>query len=440
MSRFRRWGGGLLISFASVAQAQQPVPPTNPSPAPIVEAQPEQPRNSGLDSHSLPAEINEVITTGTILNRRGPTPVSDVRFLMDDLGLAQLFGDSGIRTFGWADSGYTYSSGGSGLQATQPRLNRFGNEFTMNEIGLVLQKPLKQDQWDWGFNVRYFAGANAAIGQPKGGIDDPPGNDRFSQDFRDLFLSAHIPILTDGGVNVQIGRMNTIIGWNGFLAPYRPLPSSDYQFFYSQDGAFTGLLAEVVVNDRLNIWNGVTLGANTFFTKRSDNSYCYIGQVNYWLQEEKKTRLTASTYLGPDAIFAAPGMNGDFVSMVELRIQQNWTERFMQVVQSNFGWDTNTPVGTGSWFGVYTLGIYNLTAKWDAIARADWFRDVRGTRTGFDTDFSAVSLGLNFHPNKYLEFRPEIRGDFAGQPAFGGGGNATDKSQLMLALTALAKF
>jgi len=322
----------------------------------------------------------------------------------------------------------------------QPRLNRYGDEFLLNQIGLVIQKPLAQDRFDWGFNMRYFAGADAALGQPKGGIDDPPGNPRFGQDFRDLYLSAHLPIITEGGVNVKVGRMNTIIGWNGYLAPYRPLPSSDYQFFYSQDGAFTGFLTQLIVNDRLDIWNGMTLGANTFFTKRSANSYCYIGQVNYWLTSEQRTRLTASTYLGPDAIFAAPGLNGDFVSMVEGRIQHAWSERFMQVVQTNFGWDSNTPRGTGSWYGVYTLGIYHLTCEWDVISRADWFRDVRGTRTGFDTDYAAVTLGVNWHPNTWMEIRPEIRGDFAGQPAFGGGGGSLNRNQLTGVLSALIKF
>ena len=33
-----------------------------------------------------------------------------------------------------------------------------------------------------------------------------------------------------------------------------------------------------------------------------------------------------------------------------------------------------------------------------------------------------MTLGFNWHPNKFLEIRPEIRGDFAGEPAFGGGG------------------
>lgn len=400
---------------------------------------PQYSAGSGLDSHSLPAEIAEILSP-TATPGLGPTPVADVRFLMDQLGLANLFGDSGIRMFGWVEGGYTGSSSGSGLMSVEPRQNRYGNEFLLNQIGLVLQKPLKQDQFDLGFNIRYFAGADAALGQPLGGIDDPPGNPRFSHDFRDLFLSAHLPILTEKGVNVQVGRMNTIIGYNGFLAPYRPFYSSDYQFFYSQDGAFTGALAEIVVNDRLDIWSGVTLGANTFFEKRSDNSICYIGQVNYWVQDEKITRLTGSVYAGENAIFAAPGLAGDFDTIVELRLQQNWSRRFTQVVQSNMGWASNTSVGLGSWYGVYTIGIFHLTEQWDALTRGEWFRDVRGTRTGFDTDYSAITLGLNWHPNKFLEVRPELRGDFAGTEAFGAGGPPTHRSQFTGVISALVKF
>ena len=147
--------------------------------------------------------------------------------------------------------------------------------------------------------MRYFAGSDAALGAAKGGIGFPPGNPQFGQDFRDLYLSAHLPILTDGGVDVKVGRMNTIIGYNGFLAPYRPFYSSDYQFFYSQDGAFTGFLTDLHVNSRLDIWNGMTLGANTFFTLRSNDSYCYIGQVNYWVTDEKRTRLDSLGLLRP---------------------------------------------------------------------------------------------------------------------------------------------
>ena len=253
---------------------------------------------------------------------------------------------------------------------------------------------------------------------PKGGIGYPVGNSHFGQDFRDLYLSAHLPIVTDGGVDFKIGRMNTIIGYNGFLSPYRPFYSSDYQFFYSQDGAFTGFLTDLHVNDRLDIWNGMTLGANTFFTLRTRDSFCYIGQINYWLQEAKRTRLTASVYCGPHALFAAPGLSGTYDAMVELRVQQDWSPRFTQVLQSNMGWDANTPVGTGSWYGVYLISIAHLTTQVDVLCRAEWFDDVKGTRTGIDTNYSEVTLGLNWHPFRCLEFRPEIRGDFAGAPGF----------------------
>jgi hypothetical protein len=394
----------------------------------------------GLEPESLPAELAEDDVQAPSAPRLGPTPVADVGFLMNNLGLGNLFGDRGIRTFGWVEGGYSGASTGPGLLSVQPRQNRFGNEFLLNQIGLVLQKPLNQDEFDLGFNIRYFAGADAALGAPKGGIDDPPGNPRFGQDFRDLNLSAHLPILTEGGMDVKVGRMNSIIGYNGFLAPYRPFYSSDYQFFYSQDGAFTGALTNLHVSDRLEIWNGVTLGANTFFTKRSENSICYIGQINYWLTDEKRTRLTGSVYTGPDSVFAAPGLAGNFATTVELRVQHNWSEYFTQVVQSNMGWDANTPVGTGAWYGLYTIGIRHLNCTWDVLARVDWFDDVNGTRTGIATNYEEVTLGLNWHPSKFIEFRPEIRGDFAGQPAFGNNGAHTDRSQLTGGVSTLIKF
>jgi hypothetical protein len=394
----------------------------------------------GLEAESLPGELLEDISNATSNLRLGPTPVSSARILMDTLGVGNLFGDSGIRTFGWVEGGYTGASTGRGLISVEPRTNRFGDEFLLNQIGWAIQKPLKQDQFDWGFNMGYFAGSDAALGAAKGGIGWPAQNSKFGQDFRDLYVQFHLPVLTDGGVDLKVGRMNTIIGYNGFLAPYRPFYSSDYQFFYSQDGAFTGFLFDWHVNKQLDIWSGMTLGANTFFTLRSNNSYCYIGQVNYWLTEEQKTRLTASVYTGPNSIFAAPNLGGTDDTTVELRVQHNWNARFMQVLQNNMGWDRNTPVGTGSWYGLYLISIYHLDTDWDLQCRAEWFDDVKGTRTGVNTDYAEVTLGLNWHPIKYVEIRPEIRGDFSGAPAFGVNGAHTDRSQLSGGVSFLVKF
>ena len=441
-----------LLAAPAVTESQEAFrPPGVPSPPAVlapgttgvvtaVPAESTNPYERGLEAESLPAEIEEDLATGRVVPRFGPKPVSDVNFLMDYLRFRELFGDTGLRTFGWLESGYTGASPGTGQLSVQPRQNRFGNEMVVSQIGWVLQKPLSTDEFNLGFNIRYFAGADAALGQPKGGIGTTITSNRFSQDFRDLYLSAHLPILTDGGMDFKIGRMNTIIGYNGFLAPYRPFFSSDYQFFYAQDGAFTGFLTNLHVSDRLEIWNGMTLGANTFFVTRSAHSYCYIGQINYWLTDERRTRLTASVYEGPDAIFAAPGLNGTFVNMVELRVQQNWSERFTQIIQNNMGWDVNTPVGTGSFYGLYTIGIYHLTEYLDLQGRAEWFDDPQGTRTGVRANYEEVTLGLNWHPIKYLDIRPEIRGDFASAPAFGVNGEHRYSDQLTGAISFLVKF
>ena len=37
--------------------------------------------------------------------------------------------------------------------------------------------------------------------------------------------------------------MGTIIGCESAMAAYRPFYSNDYQWYYSEDGAFTGALA-----------------------------------------------------------------------------------------------------------------------------------------------------------------------------------------------------
>src|SRR5262249_9612961 len=134
------------------------LPPTV-TPEPSVPPEPSR-RAGGLEGESLPAELAEdVAAAAPAAPKLGPTPVADVRFLMETLGLEELFGDSGIRTFGWIEAGYTGASTSQGLLSVQPRQNRFGDELLFNQLGLVLQKPLQQDQFDIGFNIRYFAGA-----------------------------------------------------------------------------------------------------------------------------------------------------------------------------------------------------------------------------------------------------------------------------------------
>src|SRR5262245_20241510 len=139
----------------------------------------------GLEAESQPAAIAEDIYQAFPVPRLGPTPVANVRLLMNLLNLQGLEEWSNIRTFGWVEGGYTGASVGPGLLSVQTRQNRFGDEFLLNQIGWVIEKPLREDRSDIGFMMRYFVGAGAALGAPRGGIDSSP-RPRSGQYFPDL--------------------------------------------------------------------------------------------------------------------------------------------------------------------------------------------------------------------------------------------------------------
>jgi hypothetical protein len=104
------------------------------------------------------------------------------------------------------------------------------------------------------------------------------------------------------------------------------------------------------------------------------------------------------------------------------------------------GWDSGTPVGTSGAYGVYTIGLFHLTNTLDINGRAEWFDDAQGTRTGIKANYVGVTGGINFHPFRWLEFRPEIRGDFADAPAFGRNGTHNYRDMLTGGISFLTKF
>jgi Putative beta-barrel porin-2, OmpL-like. bbp2 len=428
-------GLAILLGGSVVARGQAPLPNDGSAPPSAIKSEIKKDSTpvDGKGPQAAPVTIIE--TPQAEEPPLGPTAPEDVKLFMNS-PFGDHLNEHGIRLYGWLDGGYTYSSTGPGLLATEPRENRYGNEILGNQAAIVLEKTLRQDEFNIGFNATLYGGADAALLRPLGGFTttDP----RFGVDFRQLYISAHLPVLTDGGVDLKVGRMGTIIGYESALAPYRPLYSNDYQWFYSEDGAWTGALANLHVNKQLDVLAGVTMGANTFFTMRGQ-SPCFIGQINYWLQEEKKTMVTASVHVGDQAIFAAPGLAGNLDTVVEFRIFHNWSKYLSQVVQTNMGWDQDIPgVGTGSWYGVHTIIMYHLTEKVDLTLRPEWFEDVQGTRIGVKGNFEEVTLGFDYHPCKYVSFRPEVRGDWSENPAFGPQGDK--KNQLTAAFEVLLKF
>lgn len=429
-------------------------PPSRPSAPPSVSPTTPllRPFGSGTTNPGTPSSLSPLMASGmeNDLDRRravnqmqghghivlsqpggsefGPTP-------FDKVGILQkwLFGDlaeeAQIKASGWAEFDYTYRSTGKGLTMVAPVMNTFGNEFLAREVGWWIQKPLDEEKLSWGFNMIFFGGSDAAFINPTRGWFQSGGEpDRhFWAQFTDLNLILHLPFLTEGGIDIKAGRQTTILGPYGALSWQRPFASSDMAWFVMEEGRFTGVTAIWHISKQLFWYNGIEIGGwGTFFGSFRDYTHNYITNLTYWLDEDaKKTKVWTTLLTGPTSPY-----NTGNTTVFELGFLHNWTNRFWQVVDFQtltsyapiFG--TPIPGYKQSSYDVYTYWGYHLTREWDLNGRLDWFRDVNGLGYpgGYgipNTHYIALTLGPNYHPNRWLQFRPEIRYDHATNPAYG---------------------
>jgi Putative beta-barrel porin-2, OmpL-like. bbp2 len=349
-----------------------------------------------------------------------PENIKLARSLLSPNALTDWAATHRLRFFGWVNGGYTWSSTGSGLLRVEPRANRYGNEWLLDQAAFVLERTLNEEAWSWGFRSEFYMGADAALLHPINGFG-PSDNPRFSSDFRQAYFSIHAPILTDGGVDFKLGRQYVPLGYETTMAPYRPMYSLAYAWIYSQNGATTGATATIHVTPRLDMIGGVTLGVNSLFNFRG-RAPSYLVRGLYWLDPNERTKLVGTFYTGPQPIAAAKGHIGQWQTEAELQLIHDVNRRLTLVSETNLGWDTRDPANqlrTSKWYGTYGMAIIHVHRVLDVNSRAEWFYDVDGSRIGTRGNYGEISAGVNFMPARMINFRPEVRWDVAGNPVFG---------------------
>lgn len=377
--------------------------------------------------------------------RLGPLPPEDIKLLGSyflPIALARWTTGHHLRFFGWANGGYTRSSTGEGLLAIEPRANRFGDTWLLNQTAFVVEKTLIPEAWSWGFRAEFYMGADAAMMHPPNGIG-PSDTPRFGYDFRQAYFSIHMPILTKGGVDLKFGRQYTPVGFENAMAPYRPIYSESYAWLYSHTGSTTGAIGTIHVHPKLDVIAGVTFGVNSLFDRRG-RAPSFIVRGIYWLQDDKRTKLVGTLYTGPQPTAAASGHIGQWQNSAELQLVHNVNRRLTLVSETSFGSDKRDPankLNTSWWYGTYAMGILHLHRLLDVNTRVEWFDDADASRTGKKANYGETTAGLNFMPERAFNVRPEVRYDVASNAAFGRAGTTMLQShQWTFAFDAMLKF
>lgn len=227
--------------------------------------------------------------------------------LMHALGLQ----DSRVRFYGWMEGSFTANpsipAGGENFGLFP---NSQGNVWLFPQIYFVLERcPEESDEPDYGFRFDNFL-SNAWLGTQNAGIIKGPYlPGQLGWDPAQFYGEVHLPVVTEGGVDLKLGRFYSLFGYEDAIAPGRPLLSTSYLFSYSHPFSQIGLLATWHMTERFNWYYGASLyntsvnGYNRLFN--TQGSAGYLGGFS-WDSTDDRTNLTASLDVGSNIFPAYP--------------------------------------------------------------------------------------------------------------------------------------
>ena len=272
------------------------------------------------------------------------------------------------------------------------------NQFQLNQILLTANKPLdpKDPDYQWGFKVQFMYGSDARYTQFLGELNRVVPNQRYQFDVVEANVLAHLPWLTEGGIDLKVGQYPTPLGYETIDPSTNLFYSHSYIFQFGLPFKHTGALAITHVNGMLDIYAGADTGTNTTFGPLGENNGAVggIAGLNLTFLDGNLTIL-ALTHFGPEQptrLLSPEGFNanGQWRYYNDVIVTWKATEKLTLVSEANLvrdGFGTvNKPVNG---FGFVQYASYALT---DTVVngRMEYWRD--------DNNFFVASFPTNNGP------------------------------------------
>jgi len=289
-------------------------------------------------------------------------------------------------------------------------------------------------EFDWGFKLQFMYGSDARFIHSLG-LFDRATNETVQPDLVEAYLNQHLPVITEGGLDLKLGKFVTLEGAETIDPRTNFFYSHTYIFNFGIPFNDTGVLATFHASKLLDLYAGITRGVNVSVDDNND-SPAFLGGVGLNLLDGKLTALV-STHIGPET----PGDNHHNRYLNDFTITGKPTKNFTAITDLNYIYDEAADA-TG--FGIAQYLIYTINDLFSVGVRGEIWRDadafyvtsfadnddaldaLRGgsvtmdprTVGGGKTTYGAVTLGLNIKPPvpkpaASLVIRPELRFDRA---------------------------
>ncbi|HWM25655.1 MAG TPA: porin [Chthoniobacterales bacterium] len=376
--------------------------------------------------------------------------------------LDQSEAKSRLAIYGWVESSFT------GNFASPEDNQNFGrlfddrsNEFVMNQAVITAERALEPNAgFDWGFKLQLMFGTDARYIHSLGMRYHQAGTGLYQGDIPEAYLSLHLPVLTEGGLDVTLGKFISLEGAETVDPRNNALYSHTYIFNFGIPANHTGALFTLHTTSWLDLIAGVTRGVNTSLDDNND-SPAFHGGIGLNLNEGKIVAL-ASTHIGPET----SGNDSDLRYFNDVAITWKITSKLTSITDINYTRDGGADADA---YGVAQTLTYAINDTLIAAVRGEIWRDDKGFYVaqfahpgdalralggeptvdprsigGARTTYGALTVGLNIKlpvpkPFTNLTIRPELRVDhsFSDTHPFN---DSSDNTLFTAALDAILTF
>jgi hypothetical protein len=311
----------------------------------------------------------------------------------------------GFKISGWIDSGMTFNP--ASPQDNQ-NFGRFfddrANEPLLNQLVINFERALapQPGEFDWGFKLQFMYGSDARYIHSLGLFSDTAATSIVQPDLVEGYLNLHFPIISEGGLDLKLGKFVTLEGVETIDPRANFFYSHTYIFNVGIPFNHTGALATFHATKWLDLYSGITRGVNTSIEDNND-SVSFHGGVGLNLLDGNLTIL-ATTSIGPET----PNNNHDQSYFNDIAITAKITDKFTSLTDLNYALNE---VSDAQAFGIAQYFTYAINSWLTAGIRGEIFWD--------DDGFYVFSFANNHDPMRALEGEPTI------DPRTVGGGKTT---------------
>lgn len=348
----------------------------------------------------------------------------------------------GITVGGWASAGIYANQYGTDLNG--PIGMRPNNLFNLDQLNGYAERVVRQEsgEWDWGARIDYMFGVDAPDTQAIGDHTWDYGWNSSTFLGQPLYGSAIPQAYVDvayGDFKLRAGHFYTPIGYEVVPAVGNFFYSHSYMHTFGEPFTHTGLLASLIITDRLTVYGGWVDGWDGGFDNRNDASM-FLGGLTYKLRERTNIAWyftwgdngNGQAYLNQHGQPAAS--QGDMF-MNSFVLTHELTSRWTYVFQADYADNYNLAAGDAIWYGINQYLFYKVSDCWGFGGRFEWFRDKDGVRVvqGNDGNYYEMAAGVNWKPHANVMVRPELRYDWYNGGIGGNGGpfnNGNSTTQL----------